>query len=476
MTQSPLGLPLDIVRDIGWTLIHFLWQGLLLAALLNMILPMCRGAAARHNWALGTLAMMAVAPVMTFLFIHGHGGSSAFMAVSGTIPRGMDSAVDVLAPTLIPSLLIDWLVVLWLAGIAVLSLRAVGGWYLAETLLRRDTLPLPAELLQRCRTLQRRLALTWPVLFLQSRHVSVPVVVGWFRPAVLIPISAITGLPPQQLDALIVHELAHIRRLDAFTNIMLIGVETILFYHPAIWWVSRRVRIEREHCCDDFAVSICDDATVYVEALTSLETWKAIPALALAANSGRLKQRVARLLGVPSEPSGFSLSAMIGLAFLCFILAAGVVTAQTYTQSNNPRFAIRVVDESVGRDTQQGPPGDDRVRVSTQDKRVPSELWLKRDGQIEGDVLLDAHVSTSRDGKPAVAFSLTPEGRDRLAALTRANIGHPLAVVVNGTVVTVPIVREAMLDGKGEINGNFTQAEAGALAAEMMGTKRSPAP
>ncbi len=118
------------------------------------------------------------------------------------------------------------------------------------------------------------MAVASPVRFLLSRRIDVPMVIGWLRPVILIPVSATLGLAPQQLDALILHELAHIRRLDTVTNILLVAVETILFYHPAVWWVSRQVRIEREHCCDDFAVAACGDAVMYVEALTSLETWK----------------------------------------------------------------------------------------------------------------------------------------------------------------------------------------------------------
>jgi beta-lactamase regulating signal transducer with metallopeptidase domain len=471
MTYLPAWLPLDIVRDLGWTLIDFLWQGLLLATILHTILPMCGGARSRHNWAFGTLAAMVAAPVMTFLFIHSNAsGNAALVVFPVTFARGIGVTTDVLAPTSTASAWISWLVVLWLAGIAVLSLRALGGWYLAETLRRRDTLALPTDLLQRCHAAQQRLGLARPVLFRQSHRVTVPVVVGWFRPVVLIPISVITGLAPQQLDALIMHELAHIRRLDAFINIMLIAAETILFYHPAIWWVTRQVRIEREHCCDDFGVSICGDASIYVEALTSLEAWKATPVRALASNGGSLKERVARLLGVPSRARGFSLSTTVGLAFLCFIVAAGIATAQNNATTSIQRFAIRVVDASVDKNARRGPPGEDRMRTSTADKSIPGALWLKREGQIVGAVLADAHAGAGRNGEPVVEFTLTPEGRDQFAALTRANIGHSLAVVVNGTIVTVPVVKEAMLDGKGEISGRLTEAQAGALAAEMMGT------
>ncbi|MBA2589953.1 MAG: M56 family metallopeptidase [Alphaproteobacteria bacterium] len=275
MTHLLSWMPLEMARDLGWTLVHFLWQGVLLAALLHTLLPLCRSAIARHNCALATLGLMAMMPLATFVFIHANTGAG----------------VAENAPTL-PSALAPWmngLVMLWLAGVAALSLRALGGWYLVQSQGRRDTMPVPADLLQRCRDLQHRLAVTGPVRFLLSHRTDVPMVIGCLRPMILIPVSALTGLAPQQLDALILHELAHIRRLDTFTNILLVAAETVLFYHPAVWWVTRQVRIEREHCCDDFAVAACGDAGLYVEALTSLEAGKAMGTLALAANGGRLR-------------------------------------------------------------------------------------------------------------------------------------------------------------------------------------------
>lgn len=463
MTQPPL----DIIGDIGWTLVQFLWQGLVVAALLYLILPICRGPVARHNWSLGALVTMAFAPVVTFLFIHG--GHGASLVMSGTATNSATFGGDATAPVSLPPSWISWLVVAWLAGVGLLSLRALGGWYVAETLRRHETLALSAGLLVRFRALQQRAALSWPVQFLQSARVTVPVVVGWFRPVILIPLAAITGFTPQQLDALILHELAHIRRLDAFINIVLIAAETILFYHPAIWWVTRRIRIEREHCCDDFAVSLCGSATLYVEALASLETWKGTHMHALAANGGTLKDRAARLLGSPTNPRRFSLSAMAGLAFLG-VVATSVTMAQT-AQTAHQSFAIRVVDESVGADAPQGPPGEDRVQILGTNMGTPSYLWLKRDGQIDGNVLADAHVSTSKDGNWVIEFRLTPKGRDQFAELTQRNIGHRLAVVVNGTVITAPTVLQPMFGGSGVISADFaTKAEANALVAEMVGT------
>lgn len=372
-------LPLAIGRDLGWTLIHFLWQGLLLAALLHAILPACRSAIARHNCALAILSLMALAPVATFLSIHDFANSGGLAGNPIAAP----------ASTTAPSM--DWLVVLWLAGIAALSLRALVGWYLVQSLKRLDTVAVPADLLQRCHDLQRRLAVAWPVRFALSRRIDVPMVIGWLRPVVLIPVSAISGLAPQQLDALILHELAHIRRFDTITNLLLVAVETILFYHPAVWWVSRQVRIEREHCCDDFAVSVCGDAGVYAEALTSLETRRGIGSLALAANGGRLKDRVARLLDAPAESPRFSLSAVTGLALLSLVMASLAVAAPVSRGKDVGTTGIRPI-----RETHIVPP-------------YPTEsLHLNE----EGRVLLGVTIGT--DGAVSQAVVVKPSGHQRL--------------------------------------------------------------
>ena len=266
------------------------------------------------------------APVLTFLFLHGQGGTFSGNGVAVTRPAGTDVPSDLIVTPAAAAPWIDWLVLLWLSGVAALSLRALGGWVLVETLRRRDTAMLPAELAERCRALQQQLQVMRTVRFLQSLRVSMPVVVGWFRPVILHPVSTLVGLAPQQLDALILHELAHIRRHDAVINALLLAAETVLFYHPAVWWVSRRIRIERENCCDDMAVARCGDAALYVEALASLEEGRLPPSLALAAG-GRLKGRAARLLGVPSQTHRYSLGAITGLAAVTLI-AASVALAQ----------------------------------------------------------------------------------------------------------------------------------------------------
>src|SRR5205823_6807755 len=134
----------------------------------------------------------------------------------------------------------------------------------------------------------------------ESALVEVPTLVGWLWPVILLPASAISGLAPAELEAILVHELAHVRRHDYLINLLQTGVETILFYHPAIWWLSRRVRQEREHCCDDIAVSLCGDPIAYARALSTMEELRASPRWAIAAHGGSLIVRIRRIVARPT--------------------------------------------------------------------------------------------------------------------------------------------------------------------------------
>ena len=154
-----------------------------------------------------------------------------------------------------------------------------------------------------------------------------PTVVGWLRPAILLPIAALAALSPSQVEAILAHELAHIRRHDYAVNVLQTLAETLLFYHPAVWWLSKRIRVEREHCCDDVAIAICGDPVGYAQALAELERWRsASPAMAMAATGGSLLDRVRRILRVPTadEPRSPGWAATLALTMI-FTAGAGSV-------------------------------------------------------------------------------------------------------------------------------------------------------
>jgi TonB family protein len=265
------------------------------------------------------LLLMAILPVATFAWLSG--GVRIVLVPAGfpgLTTAGATYAWEKLA------------VAAWLAGVLALALRTAGGLLLIERL-RRSARPLPADWARRCHALHRRMSGPVGVLFAQSEAIAAPIVAGWLKPMVLIPVAALARLPVEQLEALILHELAHVRRLDAFANLVQTAVETALFYHPAVWWVSRRIRVEREHCCDDLALAAVRDPVLYVRALQALDALRVEPAPALAANGGDLRRRVARILGVATVPARPALSP--AAAVLVLSLAAVALTQGASVQA-----------------------------------------------------------------------------------------------------------------------------------------------
>jgi len=172
-----------------------------------------------------------------------------------------------------------------------------------------------------CREVQDRLGLARAVRYLECDWLQAPAVIGWLRPVVLLPVVALTGLSEDQLRAVVAHELAHIQRLDCVVNFLQALVEALFFYHPAVWWLGRRIRIEREHCCDEIAIALYDDRLEYARALSLMGEWRSAPLLAMASNRGPLSERILCVLGRETavyKPRPVAFSA--GLLFLMAIL------------------------------------------------------------------------------------------------------------------------------------------------------------
>jgi beta-lactamase regulating signal transducer with metallopeptidase domain len=328
MTNFAHWISPELMPVLGWTLLHFIWQGAALAALFAVAMAACRSAAARYALSVGALTLMMVSPVITFVWLQRETIPAVRSGARGSLPwagkaaqhavvaavSGAPAAASLSAQ---PTAML-WFVELWFLGVLILSLRTAGGLLLIERMRRKEIKPIGQELLERCRVLQQRMGLDRVIRYCECHRLDAPAVLGWFRPVVLLPMRALTGMDEQQIEAVIAHELAHIRRLDCFVNLFQIAVETLLFYHPAVWWVSQRVRAERENCCDDEAISICGDAVVYARALTLMEEWRTAPALMMAANRSPLAERVVRLVGLSGHAAtGRARMAGLGVSFVC---------------------------------------------------------------------------------------------------------------------------------------------------------------
>jgi beta-lactamase regulating signal transducer with metallopeptidase domain len=319
----------ESMRLIGMALLHFLWQGVAIVAAAFVGMTLVRRAAGKYVVAVAMLALMMASPVITFLVLaHRHNVPATTASVTGFMGAAQPEFGAISSGTAQffslgaadagrgSSIYLLWFVEAWFFGVVVLSLRPAAGFFLIEQMQIKKGAPVTGAWRERCLELQRRLGLSRVVQYCESLQLQTPAVAGWFRPVVLLPMSALTGLSAQQLDAVIAHELAHVKRLDSFVNLFQIAVETLLFYHPAVWWLSKRIRAERENCCDDVAISVCGNALEYARALATMAEWQIAPALAMAANRSPLAERVARLLGVAKLNGGLR-SAGIAGAMLC---------------------------------------------------------------------------------------------------------------------------------------------------------------
>jgi beta-lactamase regulating signal transducer with metallopeptidase domain len=188
---------------------------------------------------------------------------------------------------------LPWVSLAWLGGVVVLSLRNLGGWIGVQRLRHAGTAPVCQELADRARARVARMRVGRPVRVLQSTLVEIPIAAGWLKPVLLLPANILAGLSTTQLEAIVAHELAHVRRHDFLVNLLQTVAQTLLFYHPVVWWLSRRIRIEREHCCDDMAVRVCDNNTGLGEAPTLLEASRLAlePVLAVSGKAQRSGRR-----------------------------------------------------------------------------------------------------------------------------------------------------------------------------------------
>jgi beta-lactamase regulating signal transducer with metallopeptidase domain len=331
----------------GWTLIHFVWQGALLALATATGLRWCRRRSSEARYAvacLGLISMLA-APIVTATFLWAPGSTVLTSERSLPPASGSEATVPLLrrsignvsswpnTATVIDRSTLDallfYLVWGWVAGVSLLLARLAGGCWRIHRL-RVVSLTEPVSPWQAAsERLAARLGVHFSFRVVETGVVDAPGVIGSIRPMILLPVAVLTNMAPAQIEMILAHELAHIRRRDYAVNLFQTVAEALLFYHPCVWWVSARIREEREHYCDDVAVEVCGEPAAYAAALAELASWRASgAALAVGATDGALLARVRRLLGVPQGVAPRPISGLVAVGIL---LTAGVVLQSSPT-------------------------------------------------------------------------------------------------------------------------------------------------
>lgn len=436
-----VGQPL--VQALAWTLVHFFWQGAAIAVLAFVLMRSSRLPGTRYAIGAGALAAMLVAPIVTLLIEMSASIvidaqltlASALPSASATFASaGADNGAT-LGPSL-PDTALAFIVGVWFAGVVAFSLRLAGGWLVARRVAREAVRPAAAEIQRLALAVGARLGVRRAVMVLESSVVAVPVMVGWLKPVIVLPAAALAGLTPDQLESLIAHELAHVRRHDFLVNLLQSIVEALLFYHPAVWWMSRRVRMERERCCDDVTVGVCD-RLVYAEALKELATM-ASPRFALAATDGDLLSRIRRVLGQADDEAGRSsrwvplviVAATLVLAVQASFVLAAPGTRERARANDEPPLSLTAMQTGEAAVTQliEGQQSQTReVRPEQRTERESSEAEaLKREydallrryqGEMERLQLRLNGQATSAQIQEALAKALDQSKEQRQAVI-----------------------------------------------------------
>lgn len=385
---------------VGWTIMHSIWEGAIIAAALGAVLLITRSPRARYTAASTAMLLQVLACVLTLTYLFpSTAQQNATVSVAGiqslgqhAPPQGSgqwDFQLAALAP---------WLTLVWITGVAMFSLRSFAGFLSVARLRRRGVCCAGADWQARVSALSAKLRVSRTVQLVESCFADTPMVIGHLRPVILVPVGMLTGYPAAQVEAILLHELAHIGRHDYLVNAIQRALEALFFYHPAVWWISAVIRAEREKCCDDIAVAVSGNAREYAAVLTALEErrWTAAePAVAI--TGGSLMKRIRRLLYPQAPKAAWTpfLAAVICVVTICFGLGAWQSDAADPSAAHMQRiqefamFVARSLDANAAYTLTDDGERAAYLRLTTDDERhnFLKQFWLRRNpGTSEQDI------------------------------------------------------------------------------------------
>ncbi|MCF7954701.1 MAG: BspA family leucine-rich repeat surface protein [Phycisphaerae bacterium] len=367
------------VQRLGWVLVHFVWQAAMVALALAILLKLLRKFSANLRYIVTCLALVTVVllPAITMTLIgvdEPYSQPEAAVALAPepvafvSMPVEVESPASLGMPAIETELAIEniaaspaiplrqritdalepnlpYIVIAWLVGVSGLSVWYLGGWTQLRRLRRRMVKPVEEPLQRKLKELQAILGVNRAIEVVESALVHSPTVIGWLKPVILLPASVLTGFSAEQIEAILAHELAHIKRCDYLVNMLQTCVEILGFYHPAVWWISKKIRVERENCCDDIAVKVSGDKIAYAKTLALFEGIKPGQSdLAVAASGGSLFERICRL--IQKDSSGVKADWKPSFIAILLIMALLIPTGFALTKNSYKKADVRVNEHS----------------------------------------------------------------------------------------------------------------------------------
>lgn len=409
------------LQALAWALIHFCWQATVILGL-YVLVDFCLKKArsqTRYLIALTALSLMFVVFMVTLAYETVHSPVAQVPSLDSPLRLpGINLSVSTIVSRMVSpnptqaafrwSALLPWLDGVWLMGVIGLSIRSFRGWLWLQRLRRVTIERAPKTIQASFEKTCTRLGMTRLPELRMSQIVSGPMTIGVLRTLVLLPTSALLALSPEQLEAVFAHELAHVRRADYFWNLVQTLAETLFFFHPAVWWLGKRLREQRELCCDDIAVETCNDPLVYATALFRLEDQRAPGnnlAMALDGHQSGIpfRARILRILGEAAPQSRLaqlrpvSLLAVFGSLFVFLSPAPKALGAAA---QKVPVKQILAVPSEIARVAHDALPSK---RIQRPDIHVANRPATQGNGK---DTNTESGVSTYEEQMRAAGYDL----------------------------------------------------------------------
>ncbi len=367
----------ELTTALGWTLLHALWQGALLAILLGITLVLMRkySSKTRYFVALISLSLFVASTVATFYVMyapalqveHRLAEYAPALPPSTTVESEVDPERSEQGEQIDPEVREDsadlfamatdyfaqhipLIVTLWLLGVLILLLRFLGNLAYIERLKHHQTEVMPKAWVEKAMAISEKMQLRKKVAYLSSRIAPTPMAIGLLKPTVIMPAKIISGLSEKEVEAILAHELAHILRNDFLINIIQTFFEILFFYHPAVWWISATIRHERENCCDDIAITITGESCDYAKTLIMLQEERlnqAIPAMAFTGLRYKFSHRIERLFNQPNLQADFKEGFITALLFVGGILTItfNAIGSSNFQETPPEATALMALDE-----------------------------------------------------------------------------------------------------------------------------------
>lgn len=405
----------ETLYALGWTVIHSLWQAALVALLIGIILIPLQRVGPQYRYLLsftGLLAILSMS-VVTFSYLYTTPFSQETILIAGEFSQGTaNTTVN------------QWeqfslwfsgyfnqhlplIVILWILGLLFFTLRLVGGLGYLSYLKKNHVAPITEVWQTKVDAIAKSIRLSKPVQVLESAIVEVPMVLGYFKPVILMPVGAFNNLSPEQVEAVLAHEMAHIVRNDFLYNILQSLVETLFYFNPAVWWLSSVVRTERENCCDDVAISVCGNSLQYAKTLVALQEMNLrAPALSIpfGKSKGQLLNRVKRILNQPNHKSRIMEKLFATLLLISAIVLVAFSEAESFehipdTKANATEFEVIVESiNHLSKDSIPDAPKRSKQRIIKKEDEQEIEMEVE-DGVITRLKIDGEEIPSTRFGE-----------------------------------------------------------------------------